>query len=243
MEKKQCLICNATDNLENAFSAIGALTSWRFTQSGLMPTTKFYEAKDDLEIWELTACKSCLSKGYLKYLQLERKKIIHFLWKTPLYCLAGAAIAVGMFLIAIASESVLNVIIKWAAFVFSAIIIGGAIYWAVKIPGSLIKITALTNEINETEKNTVIPPNEELNAFVGVGEMVLANIKKNAKHTYSLKLPVFVDHSSQPMDANPKKVFRFLNCNKDELELIENFDSEWREVFKKKTEKKELTMN
>ena len=78
------MLCSNTDEVRMAYSACAATSSWtEHVDRGLFFQPKKIEKKDDIEIWLLMACRKCLEKGYKKFLDIERKKAIRFLFVRP----------------------------------------------------------------------------------------------------------------------------------------------------------------
>ncbi len=93
---QKCFLCFGSDDLQEVFAACVATSDWMETTPGLVPTNKYFNRRDGIEVWHLLICQKCLLDGLEEYLRLERMKEMKRMWQMPLWALGaflGSAIA------------------------------------------------------------------------------------------------------------------------------------------------------
>jgi len=177
-ETYQCSQCGKQDASNIRYLACGSLCKWE--KNNYPAPITYYTKKNDIKIWKVALCDSCLPLTYRIFLQNRKRKAIKWL----VYCFFFLIVAVGGIYLKITlkltlDNYLLNVILSIALTISAFIGIIG-------IPISLI--TLITNSIKLRilcEKGVVTEKNKN-KSFIGEGERIIKEMEKGIKFDFTL---------------------------------------------------------
>ncbi|OGR02557.1 MAG: hypothetical protein A2520_11075 [Deltaproteobacteria bacterium RIFOXYD12_FULL_53_23] len=198
-----CCLCSAKNNLTSCFVSCGSESDWKRSEKNASSNTK---TKDDIVLWHLFMCKSCLTKKYKEHLVLSTNKAKKNLTSTVAGICAGLASALWIYLHEIGSFRIgaggSNVL--WSLMVTAGIIFG--FISLIAMPMSLNSFLGYRQKAKRYQDDGSIATEEVGGSFEQSGRVVLEQLQNNQKQnvpaTDSYDLPLLVD---QPGKIETKK--------------------------------------
>jgi hypothetical protein len=241
-----CHLCGTNRNLHTAVVGCGAESAWKTrNQQGQESEQR---TKDDVVLWNVSICSSCLSQKYGSHLSKQVKKSLAALGVTALLILCGAAASAwvylretGQFQIGPGGSNVL-----WSLMMTAAIMAG--VVGVLGLPGRLVAFIKARAMKRYFENTHTIAGSERFQAFKESATHILDNLRATQNRqtgeapeqspSPGFALPV---HSDSPSSSTGGK--EYLNVSKIAAEycitgagssLEETAVLDWAETYMRK---------
>lgn len=236
----QCSHCGKQDDSNMRYLACVATSLW--TRNNYPAPNTSFRTKDDLKIWKVVLCDSCMPLSYKVFLQNRKKEAVKTLGLCFL-CLAAAI--VGGFAGATKVWGLLGALLNVALGI--ALLIG-----VIGVPANIIIYIINSIRLRNIDHTGIIPEKNQDKCFQGEGERIIKEMEKG-KPNYSesiwgeFPLPIHMELKELPMTEKEKKKILHEKYGERErsilsvagtLEELENaLPPEWQSLLKIAKEK------
>jgi len=241
-----CVLCGNDKNLDSAFVGCGAESIWKIKNEKGQDTE--HRTKDDVVLWNVAICSSCLSQKYGSHLSKQVEKNFSQLGILSLLILCGAAASAwvylretGQFQIGPGGSNIL-----WSLMMTAAIIAG--VVGVFGLPSRLLAVSRATSKKRQFGNTHTIVGNERFQAFKEAGTYILSNLsitqmRQTGESTPQYPSPGFVlpVHSDSPPSYTEDKNISTYRRSSADYRIIgagtsteETVVLDWAETYRRK---------
>ncbi len=236
----QCSHCGKQEATDIRYLACGSTSQWDKNNYPVPNTT--FTTKDDIKVWKVALCDSCMPQSYKVFLQNRKKKAV----KTMGWCsLCLAAAIVGGFAGATKVWGLLGALLNVALGI--ALLIG-----VIGVPANIIIYIINSIRLRNIDQIGIIPEKNQDKCFQGEGERIIKEMEKDKpNHSESIwgdfPLPMHMELKELPMPENEKKKIlhekygererSILSVSRTSEELENALQPEWQSLWRLAKEK------
>lgn len=239
MAQGTCLLCSTAGEVRTASAACVSTASYHWTRPGLVPKNEWYNWKDDIAVWNLAICPSCVGRGRIQYLDTERKKELHTIFIKPLLALALLALGGVFALFAWSQTGPLVILLKGGAFATLALGAWAILVAAIGIPGAIRRLSAHVRERRNllSQSGATFSEEEEFGALRGAAEILLRRLEAGNATDSGLSLPAFTDekHLCDGARVEAKKLREIIVVRRTQEDVVRVLDASWRAILDAKS--------
>jgi len=244
----KCSRCGSTSISETRYSACASKSCWQ-GENYPVPSIPTW-VNDDIEIWHVALCDSCLVKSYTDFLSNQIQKAIKFLKFSPLLLLGGIALGFGV--LKLLPEPGTDSVGRLIPFrIFETITyLGGLglsacliIASLIGVPFNIIRYILNSKRLTHTKETLDFPKALTDNAFIGEAKRIIDALetKTEDKVIGSFTLPRYKGRHKRPENRKKNLGGNLTNRTRNILgvysslsKLQDSLPSEWKDLLQNK---------
>ena len=237
----KCSRCGSTSISETRYSACVSKSCWQGENYPVpsMPTW----VNDDIEIWHVALCDSCLTKGYIDFLSGEVRKSIKFLKLSP-FMFFGSIIGFTILRFFFGTEGVSKLeelsAIPFLLYSAAGIMLAGLLIVSiVGVPFNIIRYILNSKRLTHTKETLDFPKARADNAFIGEAQRIIDALetKTEGRVIGSFTLPRYKGRHKHPENRKKNLTNRtrnILGVYPSLSKLQDSLPSEWKDLLQNK---------
>jgi hypothetical protein len=209
----QCSHCGKQEATDIRYLACGSTSQWDKNNYPAPNTT--YTTKDDIKIWKVALCDSCLPLSYKVFLENRKKRTIKTLgWSS--FLLVISVFAFYLIDIGVLQDS--NPLRYPLRVIFSVAITISFIIGIVGVPASLIILIINSAQLRNLNQTGAIAEKNKAKSFIGEGERLIKEMETNRSTEIeaNFPLPRFREFKDLPLTDKEKETL----TDKEKVKVI-----------------------
>ena len=202
-----CSQCRKKEVLNIRYLACVATSRWE--KLNYPAPNTFINTKDDIKLWKLGLCDTCMPLSYKVFLQHRIKK-------------ASKMFGICFFLLAFSAGVIYSGIAQGGPYLLGMAIAIGLIIGIIGVPVNLIILIVNSTRLRNLKQTGVIVGKNQNKSFIGEGERIIKEMEKGQSSEQSVEfpLPQYKEFKNLPMTDKEKKNILNKTFGKGERNII-----------------------